>query len=92
MNRLRAGYFVFFNPYNQQPLRVDLRTLSVYGVVFWSKKPTPFISRLTEVRERGYPFIVKYSVDSYPRALETSVVDAVRTVEQLVHLAITYGA
>jgi hypothetical protein len=48
--------------------------------------------RITEVRERGYPFIVQYTFFDYPRSMETSVVDAVRSVQQMVQLTKTYGA
>lgn len=81
IRRLRAGYCRTVNPYNLQPIRVPLDRKSVDAFVFWTKNVHPFIARLAEVRDRGYPFIVQYTINGYPRALETSVVDRGRSVE-----------
>ena len=41
----------------------------VQGIVFWTKNLGPFLTRLPEVRERGFPFVVQYSISAYPRTL-----------------------
>lgn len=91
MNRLRAGYCKVVNPYNQQAYRVDLRREVVDGIVFWTKNLGPFFDNLKEVKERGYPFVVQYTINGYPRMLEFSVVDPRRSVEHMKRLAETYG-
>jgi hypothetical protein len=60
-------------------------------VVFWTKNIGPFLRHLPEVRERGYPFIVQYTINGYPRALETSVVDSDRSVALLRRLHDDFG-
>jgi len=91
MNRLRAGYCKVINPYNQQASRVDLRREAVDGIIFWTKNLGPFFENLAEVRERGYPFVVQYTINGYPRTLEFSVVDALKSVEHMQRLAKLYG-
>lgn len=91
MNRLDAGYCLVENPYNGQPYRVSLRREDVDGFFFWTKNLGPFMDSLAEVHRRAYPFVVGYTINGYPRALEFSVVDARRSVEQLRQLAAEYG-
>lgn len=81
MRRLRAGYCKAVNPYGRQIYRVALERSAVDGFVFWTKNIAPFLKHLPEVRERGFPFVVQYTINGYPRALETSVVDAEKSVE-----------
>ncbi len=91
MNRLRAGYCKRVNPYNRRAYRVDLSPEAVDGLVFWTKNIGPFLSYLEEVQERGYPFIVQYTITDYPRSLESSVVNAERAVGHVQRIAETYG-
>ena len=92
-NRLRAGYCKMVNPYNRHQIcRVSLLPVDVDGIVFWTKNLAPFFEGLSEVHERGIPFIVQYTINGYPRSLESRVVDANDSVEQFRRLADTYGA
>ncbi|NWG18148.1 MAG: DUF1848 domain-containing protein [Chloroflexi bacterium] len=90
-SRLDAGYCLVENPYSGQPYRVSLRREDVEGFVFWTKNTGPFLPHLAELRRRGYPFLVLYSIKGYPRALERAVVDTHRAVEHMKHLATEYG-
>jgi hypothetical protein len=80
-NRLRAGYCATINPYNRRVSRVDLSRAAVDAFVFWTKNAAPFLTTLDEVRERGYPFVVQYTINAYPRALEHAVIDPARSIE-----------
>lgn len=91
MNRLRAGYCNVFNPYSRKPYAVDLRPTAVGGFVFWTKNLTPFLPRLAEVSERGYPFVVQYTINAYPRELEASVIDSAHSVQHMHRLARDYS-
>ncbi|MCB9456179.1 MAG: DUF1848 domain-containing protein [Anaerolineaceae bacterium] len=91
MNRLDAGYCLVENPYSGQPYRVSLRREDVDGFVFWTKNLTPFMGSLKPIRVRGFPFVVQYSINAYPRQLEFSVVDAERAVAQMRQVAVDYG-
>ena len=74
MNRLRAGYCKVVNPYGRQTHRVSLAPEDVDGFVFWTKNLRPFAGRLAEIRERGFPFVIQFGINAYPRALEASVI------------------
>jgi len=91
MNRLHAGFCNVFNPYSRKPYTVDLRPGAVDGFVFWTKNLTPFLPRLAEVRRLGRPFVVQYTINAYPRELETSVIDSARSVQHMHHLAREYS-
>lgn len=91
INRLRAGYCKMVNPYNRKAFRVDLSTHAVDGFVFWTKNIGPFLQHLPEVRGNGFPFIVQYTINGYPRTLEFSVVDFHKSVEHLHLLRQEYG-
>ena len=80
MNRLRAGYCKVTNPYGGQVSTVSLAEEDVDGFVFWTKNMGPFMKFLPEVRERGFPFLVTYTITGYPRQFERSVVNADRSV------------
>ncbi|HZU29089.1 MAG TPA: DUF1848 domain-containing protein [Bryobacteraceae bacterium] len=91
INRLRAGFCRYNNPYNSQVCTVSLARADVDGFVFWTKNAGPFLPRFAEVRERGFPFTVQYTINGYPRALEHSVVDAAKSVEHARRIADEYG-
>jgi hypothetical protein len=91
VNRLRAGFCKMVNPYGRQVYTVDLRREAVEGFVFWTRNLGPFFPALNEVRGAGYPFVVQYTITHYPRALEPSVIDGERAVEQVRQLAGEYG-
>ena len=91
-NRLEAGYCRVANPYNRN-LRstISLRRQDVDGFVFWTKNIVPFIDILAEVSDRGFPFILQYTINSYPRALESRVVDSAQSIRSFRHVANKYG-
>ncbi len=90
--RLEAGYCKVANPYNRRQVsRVSLLPEDVDGFVFWTKNLGPFMSGLVRVAEFGRPFTVQYTITAYPRALESSVVDAERSVQHVKTLAERYG-
>ncbi len=91
MNRLDAGYCRTVNPYGGQVYRVDLDAGTVDGFVFWTKNLGPFLPRLEEIRYRGFPFVVQYSITGYPRALEFTVCDADRSARHVNQVAERYG-
>jgi hypothetical protein len=91
-NRLRAGFCMMVNPYNRhQKTRVSLLRRDVEGFVFWTKNIGPFLDQLSEVHEQGYPFVVQYTINAYPRKLEYSVTDASRALQHAAEIARRYG-
>lgn len=91
MRRLEAGFCRMVNPYGGQIHEVDLRPRAVDGFVFWTKNLGPFRDALAEVRRRGYPFVVHYGINGYPRVLEPAVCDAEHAVAHVCEVADRYG-
>jgi hypothetical protein len=79
------------NPYNRRTVRVPLNRPAVDGFIFWTKNLGPFLPALDTVREAGYPFVVQYTINGYPRTLEFSVTDARRSVEHMRWLRKRFG-
>lgn len=91
-NRLRAGFCKLANPYNRnQRFTISLQRRDVDGFVFWTKNLGPFMDVLDDVHELGFPFIVQYTINDYPRALEARVVDAPRSIQHLRTIAEKFG-
>ena len=63
INRLRAGYCVWYNPFNQKPTYVSFANCKV--VVFWTKNPKPLIPYLHELDERGIHYYFQFSLNDY---------------------------
>ncbi len=91
MARVDAGFCRMVNPYGRQVYKVPLTRGAVDGFVFWTRNAGPFLSALHEIRRRGFPFVVQFTIAGYPRALETSVIEAPRAVEQIRQIAVEFG-
>ena len=92
-NRLHAGFCRMTNPYNKnQRYLVSLHKEDVDGFIFWTKNLIPFVDTLDEVYQQSFPFVVQYTINGYPRSLETRVVDANQSVESFRAASEKYGA
>ncbi len=64
MNRLRAGYCLWKNPFNaHQQQYVSFEKCRVF--VFWSKNPQNLMPHLSQVEERGYQYYFQYTLNDY---------------------------
>ena len=91
-NRLLAGFCRMVNPYNKNQRQVvPLDRKSVDGFIFWTKNLTPFMGTLSEVSKLGYPFIVQHTINGYPRALESRVVDAKQAIQTFKNASEMHG-
>lgn len=64
MNRLRAGYCLWENPFNaRQQQYISFEKCKVF--VFWSKNPQPLLPFLSEIEERGYQYYFQYTLNNY---------------------------
>jgi hypothetical protein len=91
INRLRAGFCMVTNPYNRRPMRVSLAPADVQGIVFWTRNIGPLLAHLDEVRDRGFPFVVLYTICGYARPLDRHVIPAERALEHAHELALRFG-
>ena len=65
VNRLREGYVVWYNPFNQRPMRVSFERVKV--IVFWTKNPAPLIPYLPELDRRGVHYYFQFTLNDYER-------------------------
>lgn len=92
LNRLEAGFCRSANPYGGPALNVALTREAVDGFVFWTRNAGPFLPVLDRVAERGFTFVLHYTITGYPRVLETAVPDTDRAVALVRAIAARYGA
>jgi DNA repair photolyase len=65
IDRLRAGYVIWYNPFNHKPVRVLFKNTKV--VVFWTKNPNPLIPYLKELDDRGIHYYFLFTLNDYER-------------------------
>jgi hypothetical protein len=63
VNRLKAGYAVWRNPFSGQRMYVSFQNCR--GVVFWSKHPAPLIPLLGELDDRGIHYYFLFTLNDY---------------------------
>lgn len=90
IHRLEQGYCKVVNPYNRREMRISLRPGDVEGIVFWTRNIGPIFKHLQRIGNL-FPFVVQYTITNYPRALERSVVEASRSIENFMRLAGEFG-
>lgn len=63
INRLKVGYCIWYNPFNQRPMYVSFQNTKV--VVFWTKNPEPMIKFLPELDKRGIHYYFQVTLNDY---------------------------
>ena len=91
LNRVAAGAARFRNPFGGGIVTVSLKAEDVSGIVFWTRNFAPLMDRLAPVTERGWPFVVQFTVTGYPRPLEPSTIRAEDAAAQIAQLARRFG-
>jgi hypothetical protein len=61
--RLREGYCVWRNPFNQKQQYVGFSNLR--AVVFWTKNPEPFLLRVDEWEQRELTYYFQFTLNNY---------------------------
>ncbi len=90
INRLKAGYCVWYNPFNQQPMYVAFKNAK--AVVFWSKNPKPLIPYLHELDERGIHYYFQFTLnDYYKEQFEPNVPSVEKRIETFKELSEIIG-
>lgn len=59
INRLKAGYSVWVNPFNQTKTYISFKNTKV--IVFWTKNPKPLLPYLHELDERGIHYYFQFT-------------------------------
>lgn len=63
IDRLKAGYVVWYNPFNQKPMYISFQNCK--AIVFWTKNPKPIVPLLKELDDRGISYYFQYTVNDY---------------------------
>ncbi|MDR1963540.1 MAG: DUF1848 domain-containing protein [Planctomycetaceae bacterium] len=63
LHRLREGYCVWRNPFNRKCQYVGFQNLR--AVVFWTKNPEPFLSRLEEFNQWEFSYYFQFTLNNY---------------------------
>ena len=89
-NRLKRGYCVWYNPFNQKPSYVSFAKCKV--IVFWTKNPAPIIPFLPELDRRGIHYYFQVTLNDYVReGLEPNVPSIEERVETFKQLSALIG-
>ncbi|WP_076790314.1 DUF1848 domain-containing protein [Chlorobium sp. KB01] len=82
VNRLKAGEVLVRNPMQpKQVSRIMLAPATVDALVFWTKNPEPFLSRLPEIDALGYSYYFLFTLTPYDATLEPGVPEKGSLVE-----------
>ena len=87
MKRLDAGFAEWANPYSGRPQIVSLKPQDVVAFVLWSKDYAPFMTCLNDIKRRGYPVILNYTITGLPSVFEPHVPAADKAIGTLKRLA-----
>ena len=64
MNRIRAGFFAWTNPFNPAQAQT-VSTAKTRAIVFWSKHPAGILAHLDELDRRGFRYYFQYTLNDY---------------------------
>jgi hypothetical protein len=71
INRLRAGFCHWRNPFGGQIYRVSLAPTDVLAFVFWTRNPRPLLPHLPTIRADGHRWLSHMTINGYPRSIES---------------------
>ena len=90
INRLKKGYVVWYNPFNQQPIYVSFKNCK--AIVFWTKNPKPLIPYLKELDDRGINYYFQYTINDYEKEeFEPNIPTLAKRIEIFKSLSILIG-
>ena len=91
LERLKAGYSVWVNPFNQERYRVSFADTRM--IVFWSKNPKPMLERLDEVESLGFrQYYFLFTLNDYvAEGLEPNVPPVAERIDTFKRLADRIG-
>ena len=92
MNRIRAGYCMVPNPFNPKQIsHVSLKPEDVDIIVFWTRDPTPLMSHIKSLDERGYRYYFLYTLMDNPRLMDPKSPPVARSIKSFQRLADRIG-
>ena len=90
INRLKAGYVKWKNPFNGVPLYVSFQNTLL--IVFWTKNAKPMIPHLDYLDEKGINYYFQFTLNDYDAEnLEPNVPNVQSRIETFIELAEKIG-
>ena len=91
LERLKAGYSVWVNPFNQERYCVSFTDTRL--IVFWSKNPKPMLERLDEMESLGFrQYYFQFTLNDYDvERLEPNVPAVAERIDTFKRLATKIG-
>ncbi len=91
MNRVRAGFARYHNPFGGKICEVSLKPEDVLAFVFWSRNYAPLLPRLPELDEKGYSAYFHFTLTDYGMPLEAFAPSTAQTIDIFHVLAERYS-
>lgn len=91
INRIRAGYVRWLNPFSRAVYQVSLKPDDVSAIVFWSKNYLPLLPYLDELDAGGYPMVFHFTITGLPKVFEPRVPEIGELTECARILSERYG-
>lgn len=91
VNRIRAGFVSWANPFSKSVYQTSLRPEDVMALVFWSKNYIPLLPHLDELDDRGYRAIFHFTITGLPGVFEPHVPDVDSLIKCARDLSSRYG-
>ena len=92
MERIRAGFCLVPHPFNRRKISfVPLIPEKTAAIIFWTKDPTPLLSRLPELDDLGFRYLFLFTLNDYPSPLEPMVPPLEKRIEAFQRLAEMIG-
>jgi hypothetical protein len=91
LERLKAGYSVWVNSFNQERYRVSFADTRM--IVFWSKNPKPMLDKLSEIEALGFrQYYFQFTLNDYvAEGLEPNVPPVAERIDTFKRLADRIG-
>ncbi len=90
MHRLRSGYLVWVNQFNNQLMHISFEKARV--IVFWTKNARPIIQYIPELNDRGINYYFTHTLNDYENEkLEPNVPSLKERIETFKILSETVG-
>jgi DNA repair photolyase len=90
INRIKSGYCVWHNPFNQQPMYVSFKNTKV--IVFWTKNPKPLISYLKDLDSLGIHYYFQFTLNDYDKEqFEPNVPSIAKRIDAFTELSEKIG-
>lgn len=92
INRINEGFLYTRNPRNyHQVSKIKLAADVVDSIVFWTKKPAPFMKYLQKLDSKGFNYYFQFTLTPYDKSIEVNLPDKERIIDSFIELSEAVG-